>query len=374
MRTSYARNSSMNGASAPPEGQEKQQAEPSGPASGSTAFAPVRKPGDYASDCDVRWCPGCGDYAVLSQVKKVLSAANADPDKIVFVSGIGCSSRFPYYMGTYGIHGIHGRALAIATGLKLTRPDLSVWVATGDGDALSIGGNHLIHAVRRNVDLKVILFNNRIYGLTKGQASPTSQMGQVTASTPYGVVEPPFRPLSVVLGCEATFVARAVDMIPKHLETVLERAAAHKGTAFVEVYQNCKIFNDGAFDFATDRAKRDDNVLFLEHGKPMIFGKNRNKAIRLGRNLKPEIVKIGQDGVAEADILIHDEKAPSPVLAFLLSHLHYPEFPDPVGVFRDVEAPTFDSLVDRQIQDVCARKGKPDLQSLLTGPDAWTVG
>ena len=338
---------------------------------------PVRattyKPGDYASDHDVRWCPGCGDFAVLSQVKKALSTVGVAPDQIVFVSGIGCSSRFPYYMGTYGIHGIHGRALAIATGLKLARRDLSVWVATGDGDCLSIGGNHLIHALRRNIDLKIIMFNNRIYGLTKGQASPTSVVGQITASTPYGVIEPPFAPLQLALGCQATFVARAMDLNPKHMEMVLDRAAAHHGAAFIEVYQTCRIFNEPAFDQLTDRAVRDDNLLMLEHGKPLRFGKDREKGIRLNASLQPELVVIGENGVTEKDLLVHDEKAPNPNLAYILSQFHYPQFPEPMGVLRAVEAPTYDGLVDQQIKDIQAAKGEGDLASLLRGTDAWEV-
>ena len=332
-----------------------------------------RKPGDYGSKQDVRWCPGCGDYAVLSQVKKTLANLNQDPDKAVFVSGIGCSSRFPYYMGTYGIHGIHGRALPIATGLKIARPDLSVWVAAGDGDAMSIGGNHLIHAIRRNVDLNIILFNNRIYGLTKGQASPTSELGKRTVSSPFGTIEAPLGPVSFAIGCEATFVARTVDMNPRHLEQTLMRAAQHRGVSFVEVYQNCNIFNDGAFEHATDRKTRDEHVLTLEHGKPLVFGKERNKGIMLGRNFHPIVATIGENGVTEDDLAVHDEKAPEPALAFLLSRLRYPEYPEPIGVFRDIEAPTFDSMINEQIAQVKKKNGKAELQSILTGADTWKV-
>jgi 2-oxoglutarate ferredoxin oxidoreductase subunit beta len=333
----------------------------------------VRKVGSYASDRDVRWCPGCGDYAILSQIKKSLATRNVDPDQTVFVSGIGCSSRFPYYMATYGMHGIHGRAMAIATGLKIARPELEVWVTTGDGDGLSIGGNHFIHTVRRNVDIKVVLFNNRIYGLTKGQASPTSVEGQVTASTPYGAFEPPFGPISVAIGCEASFVARTVDLNPKHLLENLTRAGNHCGTAFVEVYQTCKIFNDNAFDYATDRATRDDTVLVLEHGKPLIFGRNRDKGIRMVDGFQPKVVEIGKDGVTVDDLLVHDESAVDPSLAFLLSRFRQPDFPEPIGVVRHLNKPAFDSMIDAQAERAAARNGRPDLQDVLTGVDTWTV-
>jgi len=340
---------------------------------GPVEAAPARKPNDYASDQEVRWCPGCGDYAILSQTKKALSIAGIDPERIVFVSGIGCSSRFPYYMSTYGIHGIHGRAPAIASGLKIARPELAVWVATGDGDGLSIGGNHMIHAIRRNLDIKILLFNNRIYGLTKGQVSPTSEFGKKTVTTPHGSVDSPLGPCAIAIGCEATFVARTVDMNPKHMVGIIERAAAHKGTAFVEIYQNCNIFNDGAFRYATDRAVRADHTLELEHGKPLIFGQNRDKGIRLASGYEPEVVTIGQNGITEADLLVHDEKAPSPALAFLLTRLRHPAFPEPIGVFRDIQASTYEALVHEQIEEVRKKKGEPDLQALLVGPDPWTV-
>ena len=268
---------------------------------------PVLTPADYASDQDVRWCPGCGDYSILAQMKKMMSTLGMPRERTVFVSGIGCSSRFPYYMNTYGIHSIHGRAPAIATGLCAVRPDLQVWVITGDGDGLSIGGNHLIHAIRRNLDINIILFNNRIYGLTKGQSSPTSRLGQVTRSTPYGSVENPIHPLSVAIGCEGTFVARTIDVNIKHLGYVLKRAAEHKGTAFVEIYQNCVVFNDAAFEYATSRDTKADTVIELEHGKPLVFGKNRDKGIRLN-GLEPEVVELGK-GITEDDLLFHDERA-----------------------------------------------------------------
>src|SRR5687768_10840012 len=251
----------------------------------------VLKAADFASDQDVRWCPGCGDYSILAQMKKTLAKMGVDRSKTVFISGIGCSSRFPYYMNTYGFHSIHGRAPTFATGLKLARPDLTVWMVTGDGDGLSIGGNHLLHIIRRNVDVKILLFNNKIYGLTKGQYSPTSELGKKTKSTPMGSPDNPVRPISIAIGAEATFAARAMDMDPKYLEYVLERAANHKGTAFVEIYQNCNIFNDGAFEYATDKTTRSDTTLQLEHGKPLVFGKDRDKGIRL-HALNPEIVRI----------------------------------------------------------------------------------
>src|SRR6202051_4831055 len=278
------------------------------------ASALTRK--DFITDQEVRWCPGCGDYAILAAVQKTMPEFGILPENIVFVSGIGCSSRFPYYMNTYGFHTIHGRAPAFATGLKVAHPDLTVWVVTGDGDGLSIGGNYLLHALRRNVDLKIILFNNEIYGLTKGQYSPTSRAGTRTKSSPLGSIDNPLRPLSLAIGAEATFVARTVDVDVNHLTETLRRAAAHKGTAFIEIYQNCKIFNDGVFDYATDKTVKADNALFLEHGKPLIFGKDRNKGIRLN-GLNPEVVDLA-NGIGLDDLLIHDERAPEPSLAYLL--------------------------------------------------------
>jgi 2-oxoglutarate/2-oxoacid ferredoxin oxidoreductase subunit beta len=331
---------------------------------------PVLKPSDFASDQDIRWCPGCGDYSILMQTKKVLAKLGVDRSKTVFISGIGCSSRFPYYMNTYGFHSIHGRAPTFATGLKLTRPDLSVWVVTGDGDALSIGGNHFIHVIRRNVDLKLLLFNNRIYGLTKGQYSPTSELGKKTKSTPMGSPDNPIRPISMAIAAEATFAARAVDIDVKHLEYVLERAAKHVGTAFVEIYQNCNIFNDGAFGYATEKDTKSDTTLYLEHGKPLIFGKNREKGIRL-HGMNPEVVNLSE--VSPDDLLIHDEKAPEPSLAFLLSRMRHPDFPEPLGVFRDVEQQRYGDLVRAQIAEARSKQGEGDIQRLITGADTWTV-
>ncbi|MBX7165421.1 MAG: 2-oxoacid:ferredoxin oxidoreductase subunit beta [Pirellulales bacterium] len=332
---------------------------------------PVLTPDDFASDQDVRWCPGCGDYSILKQMKVALAAIGVPREQTVFVSGIGCSSRFPYYMNTYGIHSIHGRAPAVATGLKVSRPELSVWVITGDGDALSIGGNHLMHAIRRNLDINIILFNNRIYGLTKGQYSPTSVLGQVTKSTPMGVVDNPLSPLSVAIGCEATFVARSVDVYAKHLVDTLQRAAAHKGTSFVEVYQNCSVFNDGAWDYATDKSSKSDTVLELTHGKPLIFGANKDKGIRLNGTL-PEVVTLGQ-GVREDDLLFHDAHTPEPTLAYLLSRMRQPDFPEPIGVFRDVQAPCYEDGIARQIDDARQARGPGDLQRLFASGETWTV-
>jgi 2-oxoglutarate ferredoxin oxidoreductase subunit beta len=330
----------------------------------------VLKPTDYATDQDVRWCPGCGDYAILMQVKKVFAKLGMDRGRTVFISGIGCSSRFPYYMSTYGFHSIHGRAPTLVTGLKLARPDLNVWMVTGDGDALSIGGNHLMHLIRRNVNVKVLLFNNRIYGLTKGQYSPTSEKGKKTKSTPMGSPEFPIRPISIAIGAEASFAARAIDVDVKHLEYVLERAAKHKGTAFVEIYQNCNIFNDGAYDYAVDKATKSDNTVYLEHGKPLIFGKENQKGIRL-HGLTPEIVET--KNVKADDLLIHDEKAADPSLAFLLSRMRHPDYPEPLGVFRAVEQEIYAELVRSQNVAAVAKQGPGDLQHLLTGDETWTV-
>ncbi|HEY7090235.1 MAG TPA: 2-oxoacid:ferredoxin oxidoreductase subunit beta [Tepidisphaeraceae bacterium] len=331
---------------------------------------PQLKPSDYASDQDVRWCPGCGDYSILMQVKKVFAKLGIDRSKTVFISGIGCSSRFPYYMNTYGIHSIHGRAPTFATGLKLARPDLNIWMVTGDGDALSIGGNHFLHIIRRNVDVKILLFNNRIYGLTKGQYSPTSEQGKKTKSTPMGSPDAPVRPVSIAIAAEATFAARTIDIDVKHQEYVLERAAKHVGTAFVEIYQNCNIFNDGAFDYATDKATKSDTTLYLEHGKPLVFGKNGDKGVRLN-GLRPEVVDLTK--VPKDDLLVHDEKGPSS-LAFLLSRMRQPDFPEPLGVFREVEQERYVNLVRNQVEKAKADKGPGDVQKLIDGPETWTVG
>lgn len=338
----------------------------------STTPIPQRwTPNDYASGQDVRWCPGCGDYAILAQMKKVLSGLQIPREKLVFISGIGCSSRFPYYLNTYGMHSIHGRAPAIATGVKAVRPDLSVWVITGDGDGLSIGGNHLIHCIRRNLDINIVLFNNRIYGLTKGQYSPTSPLGKVTKSSPMGAIDNPLNILSVAVGCEASFVARTVDVNTQHLGMVLGRAAEHRGTSFVEVYQNCIVFNDGAFEFATDRETRTEATLELEHGKPLVFGKNRDKGIRLN-GLEPEVVSLG-NGITEKDLLVHDEKAPQPGLAYLLTRMRRPDFPEPIGVFRAVDRPRYDERLNEQVRAAIETQGPGDLDDLFSQGDTWRV-
>jgi 2-oxoglutarate ferredoxin oxidoreductase subunit beta len=330
---------------------------------------PVLKPTDFASDQDVRWCPGCGDYSILAQMKKVLPTLGVPREKIVFVSGIGCSSRFPYYVNTYGMH---GRAPAVATGLKCVRPDLQVWVITGDGDGLSIGGNHLMHAIRRNLDINIVLFNNRIYGLTKGQYSPTSPLGKKTSSTPMGAIDNPLHPLSMAIGCEATFVARSIDTNIKHLSETLKRAAEHPGVSFVEVYQNCNVFNDGAWSYATDRDTKLETTLELVHGKPLIFGKNRDKGIRLNV-MDPEVVELGK-GISEDDLLFHDEKAPEPSLAYLLSRMRHEDgFPEPIGVFRCVERPRYDAMINEQIETATNEKGIGDLEKLFASGDTWEV-
>lgn len=328
-------------------------------------------PKDFASDQDVRWCPGCGDYAILAQVKKILPKLSIPKEKIVFVSGIGCSSRFPYYLDTYGFHSIHGRALSIATGIKAVRPDLHVWVVTGDGDGLSIGGNHLLHTLRRNVDITILLFNNRIYGLTKGQYSPTSEKGKRTKSSPFGSIDYPLQPLSVAIAAEATFVARSHDVNIKHLGGVLERAARHKGTSFIEIYQNCNIFNDKAFEYTTGKETKEDMTIVLEHGRPLIFGKNRDKGIRLN-GMDPEIVHLG-DGITEDDLLFHDERAARPTLAYLLSRMYHPDFPEPIGVFRAVERPTYEGMLDEAVSMAVEAKGAGRLEDLFTAGDTWTV-
>jgi len=335
----------------------------------STSAAPKLTRKDFTSDQDVRWCPGCGDYSILAQVQKVFPELGVPKENVVFISGIGCSSRFPYYMNTYGFHSIHGRAPAIATGLKVSRPDLMVWVVTGDGDGLSIGGNHLMHALRRNVDLKILLFNNRIYGLTKGQYSPTSELGKVTKSTPAGSADHPLNPLLLALGADATFVARTIDVEAKHQQDIIKRAAEHKGATFVEILQNCNVFNDGAFSSLTDRETKADTQLILEHGKPMIFGKNKDRGIRLN-GLAPEVVTLG-NGIGTDSLLVHDEN--DPVLGFLLSRMAPPAFPTPIGVIRRTQKPTFDALMNSQIQEAVAKSGEGDLDQLLHRGDVWTV-
>jgi len=330
---------------------------------------PVLKPADFASDQDVRWCPGCGDYSILAQMKKVLPELGSTRENTVFISGIGCSSRFPYYMNTYGMHSIHGRAPAFATGLKSTRPELDIWVITGDGDALSIGGNHFMHIVRRNVDVNIILFNNAIYGLTKGQYSPTSKVGSVTKSTPRGSIDHPLNPISVAIAAEASFVARSIDTNIKHLVAMMKRAAAHKGTSFLEVYQNCNVFNDGTWDYAKNKNTKAETTLLLEHGKPLIYA-GGTKGIRLN-GFNPEVVELAN--VAQDDLLFHDEKAANSQLAFLLSRMRHPEFPEPIGVFRDIDRPTYDEMINLQVDDAVSEKGAGELQKLFHSGDTWQV-
>lgn len=336
-------------------------------AASTTTDMPALTKRDFESDQEVRWCPGCGDYAILAQVQRVLPDLGIPRENFVFVSGIGCSSRFPYYVNSYGFHTLHGRAPAVATGIKMSRPELSVWIATGDGDALSIGGNHLIHILRRNIDVNILLFNNRIYGLTKGQYSPTSEVGKVTKSTPDGSVDNPFKPPVLALGAEATFVARSIDVEAKHLQATIRAAHEHRGSSFVEVLQNCNIFNDGAFDQLTDRAIKAENQLVLEDGQPMIFGKDRDKAIRMN-DMRPEVVRVSD--VGENEILVHDVK--NPVQAFLLGHMMAPEFPTPIGVIYDVDRPAYEDGVQQQLREARAG-GEGDLRSLLYTGDVWTV-
>ncbi|WP_338696880.1 2-oxoacid:ferredoxin oxidoreductase subunit beta [Streptomyces sp. Q6] len=329
---------------------------------------------DFKSDQEVRWCPGCGDYAILAAVQGFMPELGLAKENIVFVSGIGCSSRFPYYMNTYGMHSIHGRAPAIATGLASSRRDLSVWVVTGDGDSLSIGGNHLIHALRRNVNLKILLFNNQIYGLTKGQYSPTSEVGKITKSTPMGSLDAPFNPISLAVGAGASFVARSVDSDRKHLTSVLRAAAAHPGTALVEIYQNCNIFNDGAFDALKDKQRAQETVIRLEHGQPITFGAQASKGV-VRDPATGDLKVVAVTDANRADILVHDAHTPSPTTAFALSRLADPDtlHHTPIGVFRDVERAVYDDQMTDQLDLAVERFGKGDLASLLTGTDTWTV-
>ena len=328
---------------------------------------------DFKSDQEVRWCPGCGDYAILSTVQSFLPDLGLKRENIVFVSGIGCSSRFPYYLDTFGLHSIHGRAPAIATGVATSRPDLSVWVITGDGDALSIGGNHLIHALRRNVNLKILLFNNRIYGLTKGQYSPTSERGKITKSSPQGSLDYSFNPVSLALGAEATFVARTIDSDRKHLTEVLTAAAAHEGTALVEIYQNCNIFNDNAWEPLKDADTRDDLMMRLVHGEPIRFGKEQEKGVVRKSDGHLEVVEVAKVGLD--NIISHDAHAKDPGLAFALSRLSNPRTlaNTPIGVFRDITRPSYDRLMRDQIAEVTEAQGAGDLQTLLYGNDTWAV-
>jgi 2-oxoglutarate ferredoxin oxidoreductase subunit beta len=329
---------------------------------------------DFESDQEVRWCPGCGDYSILAQVQRTLPSLGVPREKYVFVSGIGCSSRFPYYMNTYGFHTIHGRATAVATGIKIINPELSVWVITGDGDGLSIGGNHLIHLLRRNLDIKVILFNNRIYGLTKGQYSPTSEFGKVTKSTPYGSVDHPFNPLSVALGAGASFVARTMDRDPTHMQEVLKAAALHKGTAFVEVFQNCNIFNDKAWETYTEKGSKEEHVVYLEQGKPLVFGAMKDRGIRFN-GFKPEVVSIKDNGSSISNLAVHNATYEDPTYAFILSNMtdSKANLPVPVGIFYDASKECYEDSLNKQIAQAKEKFGKPDFQKILESGDTWEV-
>lgn len=330
---------------------------------------------DFATDQEVRWCPGCGDYSILAQVQKVMPTLGIPKENFAIISGIGCSSRFPYYMNTFGMHSIHGRATAIASGLKAARPDLSVWIISGDGDSMSIGGNHTIHLLRRNFDVNFLVFNNQIYGLTKGQYSPTSEEHKITKSTPYGSIDHPFNPLALALGADGTFIARSMDRDPKHLQETLTRAAKHKGTSFVEIYQNCNIFNDGTFEIFTEKSTKLDAGIYLEQDKPLIFGANKNKGIRLN-GLQPEVVELGNDFSAD-DLWIHDEhdfyKAQILVRLFDDPHKTGTHFPRPFGVFYETSRPCYEDEMALQIEDIITSKGKGDLDKLLRGREIWEI-
>ncbi len=338
----------------------------------STTDVPLTTKKDWMSDQEVRWCPGCGDYGIMQAVQQLMPELGIAPENTVFVSGIGCSSRFPYYMNTYGVHGIHGRAPAIATGVAVARPDLDVWVVTGDGDGLSIGGNHLIHALRRNVNLTILLFNNRIYGLTKGQYSPTSEVGKVTKSTPFGSVEPPFNPLSVAIGAEASFVARTHDLDRKHMMEIFRAAHAHRGSAFVEIFQNCNVFNDGAFDAVTSRVAREEMMIDLKHGEPIRFGVDGHRGVVMGSDGQLRLVAVAD--VGEDALLVHDAHRTDPSLAFALGRLSADDHsPTPFGVFRAVERPDYGTSIGAQLVESSAKKGPGDLAELLRGNGTWMV-
>lgn len=336
--------------------------------------APVLTAKDFVTDQEVRWCPGCGDYSILAQVQKTMPSIGVPKENIVIISGIGCSSRFPYYMNTFGMHSIHGRATAVASGLKAARPELSVWIVTGDGDGLSIGGNHTIHLLRRNFDVNVLLFNNQIYGLTKGQYSPTSEENKVTKSTPMGSIDHPFNPLALAMGADATFIARSMDRDPKHLQTMLMRSQQHKGSSFLEIYQNCNIFNDGAFEVFTEKGSKLNEVLFLEQGQPLVFGAAKNKGIKLD-GLKPVVVYL-EEGASTDDLWIHDEKDfyKAQILIRMFDDPRVEgHFPRPFGVFYQVERACYEDVMAMQIEEVIATKGKGDLDKLLKGREVWEI-
>ncbi|MBI4388017.1 MAG: 2-oxoacid:ferredoxin oxidoreductase subunit beta [Candidatus Omnitrophica bacterium] len=339
----------------------------------SLAESPTKLPytkENFVSGQEVRWCPGCGDYSILATMQRTLSKFDLPREKYVFISGIGCSSRFPYYMNTYGFHTIHGRAPTVATGLRCINPDLSIWVVTGDGDGLSIGGNHLIHCMRRNVGVNILFVNNRIYGLTKGQYSPTSEVGQVTKSSPYGSIDHPVNALCIAIASEATFVARTLDSDPVHMGYIFQRAMQHRGVSFIEIYQNCIIFNDKTFVPVTGRETREDRMIYLENGKPLIFGKNKDKAIHI-RNLQPEVVDLAKMDAKE--LLTHVENDPEPNYAYFLTQMIYPQMPVPFGVFRAIEKPPYEEMLDNQVKEVIKQKGKGTLKDLIYGNTTWMV-
>lgn len=333
---------------------------------------------DFASEQEVRWCPGCGDYSILAQVQRVMPEicieTNQKKEDIVFISGIGCSSRFPYYMDNFGFHTIHGRAPTIASGLKLSRPNLQIWVVTGDGDALSIGGNHLIHALRRNVDLKILLFNNQIYGLTKGQYSPTSEVGKKTKSSPLGTLERPLNPVHLAIASEATFIARAIATEGTQMRDVLLQAAKHKGSAIIEIFQNCNVFNDGTFDAFAAKKNQLENTVYLQHGEPVTFGKDNEKGICIRTDhgaLEPYVVNVAD--VDKSSILVHDEQSPNAALAYLLAQMDVPEFPVPLGVFRKINRPSYDELLEKQVETAIEERGAGDLNEYMRSAETWTV-
>jgi 2-oxoglutarate/2-oxoacid ferredoxin oxidoreductase subunit beta len=339
----------------------------------SVATAPVLTAKDFVTDQEVRWCPGCGDYSILAQVQKVMPTLGIPKENIVIISGIGCSSRFPYYMNVYGMHSIHGRATAVASGLKAARPELSVWIVTGDGDGLSIGGNHTIHLLRRNFDVNVLLFNNQIYGLTKGQYSPTSEVNKVTKSTPYGSIDHPFNPLALALGADATFVARTMDRDPKHLQAMLLRAQQHKGASFLEIYQNCNIFNDGAFETFTEKGTKANEVLFLEQGKPLVFGANSDKGIKLD-GFTPKVVNFSDDFSAD-DCWVHDEKDvyKAQILVRIFDNPSTEgHLPRPFGVFYQTDRSCYEDIMAMQIEEAIAKK-PANLDKLLKGNEVWVI-
>lgn len=338
------------------------------------AAAPALTAKDFATDQEVRWCPGCGDYSILAQVQKVMPTLGIPKENIVIISGIGCSSRFPYYMNTYGMHSIHGRATAIASGLKATRPELSVWIVTGDGDGLSIGGNHTIHLLRRNFDVNILLFNNQIYGLTKGQYSPTSEEHKITKSTPLGSIDHPFNPLALAMGADATFIARSMDRDPRHLQEMINRSAAHKGSSFLEIYQNCNIFNDGAFEIFTEKSTKPEEAIFLEHGKPLIFGADKNKGIRFNGH-RPEVVNLSE-GFSADDLWIHDEHDfyKAQVLVRMFDNPGNPgHLPRPFGVLYQTERACYEDTMRMQLEEALATKGNGDIDALIRGREVWEI-